>query len=89
MTACGLAFSADPQQQFMDVGDYGNGHVWIVDRKRLEVIGSLGNQSEKAGDFRGLHTVAVDSKGNLWTAETQPRPVGSRVQKFVFGGLSN
>ncbi|SVD55578.1 uncharacterized protein METZ01_LOCUS408432 [marine metagenome] len=32
--------------------------------------------------------MVVDSKGNIWTAETQPRPVGSRVQRFTFKGIS-
>ena len=88
MTACGLDFSPDPQQEFIYVGDYGNGHVHIVRRDTLEVIGRFGNYGPDRGDFRGLHTLAVDSRGNIWTAETQPRPVGSRVQKFRFAGIS-
>ena len=88
MTACGLDFSPDPQQEFIYVGDYGNGHVHIVRRRTLEVVGSFGSLGPAPGDFRGLHTLAVDSKGNIWTAETQPRPVGSRVQKFTFKGRS-
>ena len=88
MTACGLDFSPDPQQEFIYVGDYGNGHVHIVRRDTLEVIGRFGNYGPDRGDFRGLHTLAVDSRGNIWTAETQPRPVGSRVQKFRFAGVS-
>jgi sugar lactone lactonase YvrE len=87
-TAGGLAFSPDPGQQFLYVADYDNGHVHIVNRKTLDVIGSIGRLGPKPGDFRGLHTLATDSKGNLWTAETQPRPTGSRVQRFVFKGVS-
>ena len=82
MTACGLDFSPDPQQEFIYVGDYGNGQVHIVRRDTLEVVGSFGDLGPDRGDFRGLHTLAVDSRGNIWTAETQPRPVGSRVQRF-------
>ena len=88
MTACGLDFSPDPQQEFIYVGDYGNGHIHIVRRDTLEVVGSFGNLSPNPGDFRGLHTLATDSRGNIWTAETQPRPVGSRVQRFSFLGIS-
>jgi len=88
MTAGSLAFSADPEQRYLFVGDYGNGHVHIVDRKALRVIGKFGQMSGKPGDFRGLHAIAVDSKGNLWSAETQPRPVGSRIQRFIFKGVS-
>jgi len=88
MTAGGLAFSPDPQQQFLYVADYDNGHVHIVDRKALKVVGSFARLGPNPGELRGLHTLAVDSKGNLWTAETQPRPVGSRVQRFMFKGIS-
>ena len=88
MTAGGLAFSPDPQQQFLYVADYDNGHVHIVDRKALETVASFASLGGNPGELRGLHTLAVDSKGNVWTAETQPRPVGSRVQRFIFKGIS-
>jgi DNA-binding beta-propeller fold protein YncE len=88
MTAGSLAFSPDAAQQFLYVGDYDNGHVHIVNRTTLEVIGSIGRMGAKPGEFRGLHMLATDSRGNLWTAETQPRPTGSRVQRFVFKGAS-
>ncbi len=87
-TASGLAFSADPQQQFIYVADYENGQLHIVDRKALKQVGSFGKMGEKRGEFLGLHTIAADSKGNLWTAETQPKPVGSRVQRLMFKGIS-
>jgi sugar lactone lactonase YvrE len=87
-TASGLAFSADPQQQFIYVADYENGQMHIVDRKALTQIGSFGSLGTKRGEFLGLHTIAADSKGNLWTAETQPKPVGSRVQRLIYKGIS-
>jgi hypothetical protein len=87
-TASGLAFSADPRQQFIYVADYENGQMHIVDRKALKPVGSFGKLGEKRGEFVGLHTIAADSKGNLWTAETQPKPVGSRVQRLIFKGIS-
>jgi hypothetical protein len=87
-TASGLAFSPDAQQQFIYVADYENGMLHIVDRKALKPVGSFGKWGEKPGEFSGLHTVAVDSKGNMWTAETQPKPVGSRVQRLLFKGIS-
>ena len=87
-TTSGIAFSTDPQQRFMYVADYENGQMHILDRKALTALGSFGTLGEAPGEFLGLHTVAVDSKGNLWTAETQPKPVGSRVQRLVFRGMS-
>jgi DNA-binding beta-propeller fold protein YncE len=87
-TVGAITFSADPQQQYIYAGDYGNGHIHIVDRKTLKTVSSFGKQGTNRGDFGGIHAVSVDSKGNLWVAETQPRPTGSRVQRFIFKGLS-
>ena len=87
-TTSGIAFSTDPQQQFMYVADYENGQLHFVDRKALKVVGSFGRLGEAPGEFLGLHTLAVDSKGNVWTAETQPKPIGSRVQRLTFKGIS-
>ena len=83
-TACGLALSADPQQKYLYVSDFGNGHVWILDRKSLSVLGHFGEQGPEPGNFRNAHHMATDSKGNLYTAEVNP---GSRVQRFVFKGV--
>jgi hypothetical protein len=57
-----------------------------MDRKTLEVLYHFGNGGGTIGNFvsRGPHHMAVDSKGNLYTAEVHP---GNRVQKFVFKGL--
>ena len=83
-TACGLALSSDPQQQFLYVSDFGNGHLWIVDRKTLAVVGHFGELGTEPGNFRNTHHITTDSHGNLYTAEVSP---GSRVQKFVFKGI--
>jgi sugar lactone lactonase YvrE len=83
-TACGLALSTDPQQRFLYVSDFGNGHLWIVERKTLEVVGRFGEQGAEPGNFRNTHHITTDSNGNLYTAEVNP---GSRVQKFLFKGM--
>jgi DNA-binding beta-propeller fold protein YncE len=85
LTTAGLAFSPDPQQQFIYVADQSNSHIHVVLRKTLEVLDSVGRRSSNPGDFQGLHHIAADSKGNLYTAEAQ---VGKRAQKFVFTGMS-
>lgn len=82
----GLAFSADMAQRFLYVSDYGNSHVVVVDRKKCEVLYQFGKRSATAGDFRGIHHIAVDSKGNLYTAEVAP---GGRAQRFIYKGLSS
>lgn len=84
-SAAGLAFSPDAQQQFLYVADYGNSHIAVLDRKSLQLLYQFGQCSDKPGDFRGLHHLAIDSKGNLYTGEVAP---GARAQRFVFKGLS-
>jgi DNA-binding beta-propeller fold protein YncE len=56
----------------------------ILDRQTLEVLGRFGEAGETPGNFRGLHHLAVDSKGNIYTAEVA---TGRRAQKFVFKGF--
>ena len=85
-SAAGLAFSPDAQQQFLYVADYGNSRIAVLDRKSLQLLYQFGQRSEKPGDFQGLHHLAIDSKGNLYTGEVAP---GARAQRFVFKGLSN
>jgi hypothetical protein len=57
----------------------------VANRKKLEILYQFGKRGAAPGDFQGLHHIAVDSKGNLYTAEVAP---GARVQRFVFKGLS-
>ena len=85
-SAAGVAFSPDKEQQFLYVADYGNSHIAVLDRKSLQLLYQFGERSEKPGDFQGLHHMAVDSKGNIYTGEVAP---GARAQRFVFKGLSN
>jgi DNA-binding beta-propeller fold protein YncE len=81
-TSFSVAFSPDAAQQYLYLADAGNGHVHIYDRKTLEEVGSFGRIGRYAGEFIFLHNVAVDSKGNVYTAEVGN---GRRVQKFLLG----
>ena len=49
----------------------------------LRVLGNFGRQGRYAGQFHHSHSIAVDSKGNIYVAETQ----GKRVQRFLFKGV--
>ena len=84
-SSAGLGFSPDPQQQFLYVSDLGNSHMAVLNRKTLQVLYQFGMRGSKPGDFQAPHHLAVDSKGNLYTAEVNP---GNRAQKFVFKGMS-
>ena len=78
-----IAFSTDPQQSLLYVADGHDKKVWIVNRSTLEVLGSFGDGGRLPGHFYGVGSVAVDSKGNVYTGETYE---GKRVQKFVNKG---
>lgn len=80
-----VAFSSDPQQRFMYVGDGANHKVWILRRDDLVILGSFGHGGRQAGAFGVVHTLATDSKGNVYVGETLN---GDRVQKFRFAGLT-
>jgi DNA-binding beta-propeller fold protein YncE len=84
-SAAGVALSPDPAQQFLFIADYGNSHIAVVDRKTLRVLYQFGQRSAKPGDFQGLHQIAIDSKGNIYTGEVAP---GARAQRFRYKGVS-
>jgi hypothetical protein len=58
--------------------------VHVLDRATLEVLTTFGDGGRQPGQFYGVHSIAVDSRGNLYTTETYE---GKRLQKFVFTGL--
>ena len=62
-----------------------NDRVYILDRQSLETIASFGDGGRQVGQFYGVHSIAIDSQGNLFTTETWE---GKRVQKFVNKGLA-
>ncbi|MEE4277238.1 MAG: beta-propeller fold lactonase family protein [Halieaceae bacterium] len=81
-TVSDVAFS--PDGRFLYVADMMNGQVWILDASTYEQLGALGRNGRYPGQFIWLHSVVVDSEGNLYTSEVG---TGRRVQKFVFSGV--
>jgi DNA-binding beta-propeller fold protein YncE len=80
-----IAFSNDPAQKYMYVTDGKNEKVYILDRQSLDVLTSFGDGGRQPGQFFGVHSIATDSKGNIYTSETYE---GRRLQKFVYKGLA-
>jgi DNA-binding beta-propeller fold protein YncE len=85
-SAWDIAFSKDPQQKYIYLADGENDRVHIVDRNTLEVLTTFGEGGRQPGEFYGVHSIATDSKGNIYTTETYR---GQRVQKFVYKGLAS
>jgi len=72
-----LALSPDANQQYLYVGG-GNG-IFILDRKTLEIVGNI----QPPGILGAGHEIAVDSKGNIYIAQTT-----MGLQKLTFKGMS-
>jgi DNA-binding beta-propeller fold protein YncE len=79
-----VAFSKDAQQRYIYIADGQNAKVYIVERDSLQLLTSFGDGGRQPGQFFGVHSIATDSQGNVYTTETYE---GKRVQKFVFRGV--
>ncbi|HVS15112.1 MAG TPA: hypothetical protein VMV46_14385 [Thermoanaerobaculia bacterium] len=79
-----VAFSEDPDQTFLYLADGQNQKVHVIDRASMEVLTTFGDGGRQPGLFFAVHSIATDSKGNIYTTETYE---GKRLQKFVNQGL--
>ena len=76
----GVGFSQDKQQKFLYISDLTNNHIYFLDRESGKEVGRMGGMGESGGSFWGLHMIAVDSKGTIYTGEVF---AGQRIQRFV------
>ena len=67
-----VAFSSDPEQRYLYVGDNQNHKIRIFRRRDLQLLGSFPTNTG------ANHYLTVDSKGNIYN---------SGLQKFVFKGV--
>jgi DNA-binding beta-propeller fold protein YncE len=74
-----LVLSEDSAQRYIFVADGANMAVSTLDRQTGEKLASFGRPGRMAGEFKWVHNLAIDSKGNLYTAEVGH---GRRAQKF-------
>jgi hypothetical protein len=75
-----VTFSRDPQQRFLYVADGANMKVHILDRQSLAELATFGDGGRYPGQFLAVHSIATDSKGNIYTTEHFE---GKRLQKFT------
>jgi DNA-binding beta-propeller fold protein YncE len=74
-----VEFSRDPQQKYIYLMNGRNEQVHILDHASGKILSTFGRPGHQLGNFTHGHTMAVDSKGNLYVAETN---YGRRVQRF-------
>jgi len=80
-----IDFSHDAEQRWLYLADGQNMKVYIIERETMEVLTAFGDGGRQPGMFFAVHSIAVDSKGNIFTTETYE---GSRLQKFTFKGYA-
>jgi len=83
-SAWDIAFSKDAAQRYIYLADGTNEKVRIIERSSLQELTSFGDGGRQPGQFYGVHSIATDSKGNIYTTETYE---GKRVQRFINKGV--
>ena len=76
----GVGFSPDREQRYLFISDLTNDKIWFLNRADGKVLAEMGGRGENGGQWFGLHMIAVDSQGNIYTGEVYN---GERVQRFV------
>jgi len=82
-TAWDMTFSADKDQSFIYNADGEQEVKWTIRRGDDHPTAESGRGGHQAGETTYLHTVATDSNGDLYAAETIG---GRRIQKFKVSG---
>ena len=83
-SAWDVAFSRDPEQSFIYMTDGLNEKIHVIRRDGLEYLYNFGDGGRNPGQFFGAHSIATDSRGNIYVTETYE---GKRLQKFVYKGM--
>jgi len=75
-----LVLSQDREQKYIFMADGANGQIVTLLRDDGSVVTRWGRTGRMAGEFKWVHNIAIDSKGNLYTSEVG---FGRRAQKFT------
>jgi len=75
-----LVLSEDRAQRYIFVADGANNQIVVVDRTSGETLSRFSRAGRMAGELKWVHNMAIDSRGNLYTAEVG---TGRRAQKFL------
>ena len=75
-----MVLSTDPDQTYLYVADGANNQVHVLLRETGVEVSAFGRNGRMAGQFHWVHAIAIDSRGNLYTAEVD---TGKRLQRFT------
>jgi DNA-binding beta-propeller fold protein YncE len=76
----GFAFSPDAEQKYLYVIESANARLMIFERATMTPVGQFGTRSAEPGGMDIAHHIAVDSSGNIYTAEIVNN---RRAQRFL------
>jgi DNA-binding beta-propeller fold protein YncE len=77
-SACWIGFSPDASQKFLYVGACEDGEIRVLDRATGQDLFRFGRPGNQVGEFGSVHTLAIDSKGNIFVADS----IGRRIQRW-------
>jgi DNA-binding beta-propeller fold protein YncE len=84
-TVHAFAVSPDKDQKFLYVVDGSNKAVRVLNRQTLQIVSSIGGHAgHNAREFFHIHSLAADSKGNLFLGEVNN---GQRYYRYAYKGL--
>ena len=75
-----MVLSRDAAQRYLYVADGANNQVHVLLRSTGVEVSTFGRNGRMAGQFHWIHNIAIDSNGNIYTAEVD---TGKRVQRFL------
>ena len=81
-----IAFSKDAQQKYFYLADGANEKIRVFDRQSMTELTAFGDGGRQPGQFYAVHSIATDSRGNIYTTETYE---GKRLQKFAYKGVGS
>jgi hypothetical protein len=85
-TGFDVAFSGDDRQRFFYVPDGTNKKVQIVDRESMQLLGFFGGYGgHGVGEFSHIHSIATDSRGNVYLGEVD---TGRRAYRWNYLGMT-
>ena len=79
-----IAFSKDAQQKYFYLADGANEKIHVFDRQSMTELTAFGDGGRQPGQFYAVHSIATDSRGNVYTTETYE---GKRLQRFMYKGV--
>jgi hypothetical protein len=84
-TVHGFATSADKEQRFLYVVDGPNKAIRVLNRQTMEIVSSIGGHAgQNAREFFHVHSIAADSKGNLFMGEVNN---STRYYRYAYKGM--